>query len=163
MSLISPLTSSLLTPPLALTQTVNKINNKVIVGIFNQVFAQAIRNNDLNFLQDQWILIEVTDIGLSFNLGFDGKQLIQTRQDNNFGLTISADSCHFLDLVSKQKDPDTLFFQRKIKMQGSTELGLYVKNFLDAFETESHWLSLKTDQILQSAHPMLKKLLCKSQ
>ncbi|MBC8493539.1 MAG: SCP2 sterol-binding domain-containing protein [Candidatus Thioglobus sp.] len=163
MSLINPLASSLLTPPLALTQAANKINNKVIVGIFNQVFAQAIRNDDLSFLQDQWILIKVTDIGLSFNLGFDGKRLIQTHQDNHFGLTISADSCHFLDLVSKQKDPDTLFFQRKIKMQGSTELGLYVKNFLDAFEVESHWLSLKTDQILQSTYPMLKKLLCKSQ
>ncbi len=163
MSLVSPLVSSVLTPPLILTQAVNKINNKVIAGIFNQVFSKAIQNGDLDFLQGQWVLIEVTDIGLSFNLGFDGTQLIQTSQNNHFELTISADSCHFLDLISKQKDPDTLFFQRKIKMQGSTELGLYVKNFLDAFEVESHWLSLKTDQLLQSSYPLLKKLLCKAQ
>ena len=163
MSLVSPLASSILTPPLVVTQTVKKINNKVIVGVFNQVFSPAIKAGDLNFLQDQWVLIEVTDIGLSFNLGFDGQRLLHANNNEDFALTISADSCYFLELISRQKDPDTLFFQRKIKMQGSTELGLYVKNFLDSFEVESHWLSLKTDQLLQSSYPLLKQLLCKAQ
>ncbi len=35
----------------------------------------------------------------------------------------------FLSLV-----PIILFFQRRLRMAGDTELGLYLKNFLDAFE-----------------------------
>ncbi len=65
-------------------------------------------------------------------------------------------------MVTKQKDPDTLFFQRKIKMQGSTELGLYVKNFLDGFDVESHWFSHKTDQVLQKSYPLLKTIFCQN-
>lgn len=33
-------------------------------------------------------------------------------------------------------DPDTLFFQRRLVIEGDTELGLYVKNLMDAIELE---------------------------
>ena len=87
--------------------------------------------------------------------------LIVGDNQQEYDLCISAKACHFLSMVAKKKDPDTLFFQRKIKMQGSTELGLYVKNFLDAFEVESHWFSYRTEQVLQKSYPLLEKLFCK--
>jgi predicted lipid carrier protein YhbT len=143
-----------------LLQTAKSVNNKIIVGLFNKVFSQAIKAGDLDFLEDQRVLIEVEDIGLAFNLSLKHQQLVQTQYASQFDLTISANSCDFLDLISKRKDPDTLFFQRKIKMRGSTELGLYVKNFLDAFETDTHWLSTGMDKVLKKTYPVLSKLLC---
>jgi predicted lipid carrier protein YhbT len=34
----------------------------------------------------------------------------------------------------RHKNPDTLFFNRRLSMEGDTELGLVVKNTLDALE-----------------------------
>jgi len=35
-------------------------------------------------------------------------------------------------LAARSVDADTLFFQRRLKIEGDTELGLSLKNFLDA-------------------------------
>lgn len=40
----------------------------------------------------------------------------------------------FLQLAARQEDPDTLFFNRTLSIEGDTELGLIVKNMLDAME-----------------------------
>ncbi|MCF8177559.1 MAG: SCP2 sterol-binding domain-containing protein [Sulfuritalea sp.] len=50
--------------------------------------------------------------------------------DLHFTARLSA----FLQMVSRQEDPDTLFFNRTLSIEGDTELGLRVKNMLDALE-----------------------------
>ena len=41
-----------------------------------------------------------------------------------------------LMIAARKQDPDTLFFQRRLVIEGDTELGLYVKNLMDAIELE---------------------------
>ena len=40
----------------------------------------------------------------------------------------------FLKLATRAEDPDTLFFQRKLAIEGDTETGLHVKNLLDGLD-----------------------------
>ncbi|MDR3053816.1 MAG: SCP2 sterol-binding domain-containing protein [Zoogloeaceae bacterium] len=40
----------------------------------------------------------------------------------------------YLKLLTRQEDPDTLFFNRQLTIEGDTELGLAIKNLLDAIE-----------------------------
>ncbi len=49
-------------------------------------------------------------------------------------LQFTARLAAFLQMVSRQEDPDTLFFNRSLSIEGDTELGLRVKNMLDALE-----------------------------
>ena len=49
-------------------------------------------------------------------------------------LTFAAKLSAFLQLALRQEDPDTLFFNRELSIEGDTELGLVVKNMLDAVE-----------------------------
>jgi predicted lipid carrier protein YhbT len=49
-------------------------------------------------------------------------------------LKFTAGLSAFLQMVSRQEDPDTLFFNRSLSIEGDTELGLRVKNMLDALE-----------------------------
>jgi predicted lipid carrier protein YhbT len=49
-------------------------------------------------------------------------------------LTISASAHDFVLLAQRKEDPDTLFFSRRLAMEGDTELGLMVKNTIDAIE-----------------------------
>lgn len=52
----------------------------------------------------------------------------------NYDLTLRADISAFLRLLARQEDPDTLFFNRELAIEGDTELGLIVKNMLDAVD-----------------------------
>jgi predicted lipid carrier protein YhbT len=49
-------------------------------------------------------------------------------------LSFRANLSAFLQLLARQEDPDTLFFNRDLSISGDTELGLLVKNMLDAVE-----------------------------
>lgn len=49
-------------------------------------------------------------------------------------LCLRARLSAFLQLLARQEDPDTLFFHRDLSIVGDTELGLVVKNMLDAIE-----------------------------
>lgn len=49
-------------------------------------------------------------------------------------LAFSANLSTYLQLLARQEDPDTLFFSRALEITGDTELGLLIKNMLDAVE-----------------------------
>ena len=79
--------------------------------------------------------IGVRDAGVGFDFAWSGRAfaaLPSTRQTPD--LTITATAADFLALARREQDPDTLFFARRLVMEGDTELGLMVKNMLDALE-----------------------------
>ena len=47
-------------------------------------------------------------------------------------VTVRAHLSDYLALALRAEDPDTLFFSRRLVIEGDTELGLVVKNALDA-------------------------------
>jgi len=49
-------------------------------------------------------------------------------------VAIGANAWDFVQLARRQADPDSLFFSRRLSMEGDTELGLLVKNTLDAID-----------------------------
>lgn len=51
-----------------------------------------------------------------------------------YDLTLRAETSAFLRLLAREEDPDTLFFNRELAIEGDTELGLVVKNMLDAVD-----------------------------
>jgi predicted lipid carrier protein YhbT len=55
-------------------------------------------------------------------------------EDAEPDLIISASAQDFYRLAKREEDPDTLFFSRRLVMEGDTELGLMIKNTLDAME-----------------------------
>ncbi|MBO9355350.1 SCP2 domain-containing protein [Bordetella petrii] len=54
-------------------------------------------------------------------------------------LELGASMADFVALIRGVSDADTLFFQRRLRITGDTELGLIVKNWLDATERPA-WL-----------------------
>ncbi|SFN35373.1 ubiquinone anaerobic biosynthesis accessory factor UbiT [Xenorhabdus japonica] len=44
---------------------------------------------------------------------------------------------NFILIAARKEDPDALFFQRHLQVEGNTELGLHVKNLMDSIELES--------------------------
>ena len=52
-------------------------------------------------------------------------------------LTLSARTRDYLALALREEDADTLFFSRRLRMEGETDLGLLVKNTLDAVDWDA--------------------------
>jgi predicted lipid carrier protein YhbT len=78
--------------------------------------------------------IEVTDAQLKFDFLWQGNAFCATHGRALPDLTIAASAHDFLLLAQREEDPDTLFFSRRLAMEGDTELGLLIKNTLDAIE-----------------------------
>ncbi|MFW0961410.1 ubiquinone anaerobic biosynthesis accessory factor UbiT, partial [Cronobacter sakazakii] len=59
------------------------------------------------------------------------------REQAEADVTFRADAADLLMIAARKQDPDTLFFQRRLVIEGDTELGLYVKNLMDAIELDA--------------------------
>jgi len=116
------------------------IPNTVLVSLLNKIFANAIDEEELDFLHRRVLLIRVTDANLSFRITLIGNRLVACNHCQHHDLLIEGSSYDFLLLASRREDADTLFFNRRLRLGGNTELGLYVKNFLDGQEVDEQLL-----------------------
>ena len=114
-----------------------KFHTTAIVKTLNALLQMPLQEGDLDFLEDQSVSVEVTDLKLRFALSFKKEKLVRRTWQENDNLNLKGNLYDFLLLASRTEDSDTLFFQRRLKMTGSTNLGLEVKNLLDGLEMES--------------------------
>jgi predicted lipid carrier protein YhbT len=59
-------------------------------------------------------------------------------------------------LATRRADPDTLFFQRRIRVEGDTELGLGIKNTMDSMDWDD--LPLPIRRLLQAISLVIARL-----
>jgi predicted lipid carrier protein YhbT len=85
-------------------------------------------------LNGKKLRIKVLDAQLSFDFQWTNGSFAACGKDGEPDLLIGATAYDFFLLARRQEDPDTLFFSRRLVMEGDTELGLLVKNTLDAIE-----------------------------
>jgi predicted lipid carrier protein YhbT len=72
-------------------------------------------------------------------------------------LSITGTLHAFLLLAARREDSDTLFFQRQLRMEGDTELGLEVKNFLDGLDVDSLWLPRQISSMARKTLPLYER------
>lgn len=111
----------------------------LLLPALRSVFNEAIEDGDFEFLQDKWLKISITDIALVWYLSFDNDKLIMAapEQAPSEDVSFSATGDDLLLIAGRKQDPDTLFFQRRLKIEGDTELGLEVKNLIDALDVDN--------------------------
>lgn len=80
------------------------------------------------------ISLEANDLGVRVRLAYSPAGFRACWTDGCPDLTIKACARDYLALALRREDPDTLFFTRRLVMTGDTELGLVVKNALDAID-----------------------------
>ena len=107
------------------------IQRKILSEVLVRVFAEAIEDDDLDFLQDKWLKVCVTDVNLTWYISFDGEALVIAEHCEKEDVSFSGAANEFVLIAGRKEDPDTLFFQRRLSIEGDTELGLEIKNLLD--------------------------------
>lgn len=134
--------------------------HSIALSLFlNRILSQQIKDGELDFLTSRRIRIEVLDTNINYYIGFHNNKIIAEDTNKNVDLFIQSITYDFLTLAARQQDPDTLVFQRRLIMQGDTELGLELKNFLDGIDIGSDKRYAIIESFLEKFLPVYKRLL----
>jgi predicted lipid carrier protein YhbT len=125
---------SLLRLPVKLTPFA--LQKQILQQLLSWQFRQALVDGDLDFLEQRWLKVEVRDLALRWFVTVrEGRLLVSDNQQED--VSFCGDANDLILIAARKQDPDTLFFQRRLVIEGDTELGLYVKNLMDAIELEN--------------------------
>ena len=115
---------------------------RLLTLALNLALDRILPRDTLAPLSGRHLQMRVLDAGLTLDFSLDEKGFHRFAPDQpqKPDLVISATTRDFIALALREEDPDTLFFSRRLRMEGDTDLGLLVKNTLDAVD----WDALKT-------------------
>lgn len=113
------------------------VQKKLLGDLLVLLFKEAIEDGDLEFLKNKWLKVEVTDLKLTWFLSFSEDRLLIKKHTEQVDVSFSGDVNELILIAGRKEDPDTLFFQRRLTIQGDTELGLEVKNLLDNIDFDN--------------------------
>lgn len=115
----------------------------------NLALAKQLAPDVTQMLSGKKLRLRVTDAHWAFDFEWRKHRFVACQNTGEADLTLSASAHDFVQLARRQEDPDTLFFNRRLAMEGDTELGLLVKNTIDAIELPMlHLEQFKPSQVL---------------
>lgn len=114
-------------------------HNQALILMLNQVLKKPLQNNELDFLEGQILRIHVLDAEMIYSVSLENGRFVAADNKSLSNIQFEGTVYDFLLLITRREDPDTLFFNRRLKLGGNTELGLELKNFLDALEPEQEF------------------------
>ena len=108
----------------------------VLQAAVQRLFAEPLEEGAFDLLSGRWLRLEVSDLNLAWCLTRTPLGL-RMASAAPVDVSIRGNWREFVLLASRQEDPDTLFFRRRLLIEGDTELGLGMKNLLDSFDPDS--------------------------
>ena len=98
--------------------------------LLNRVLAPALADGELDFLHGKTLAITVDDLGIRYGLRLADDGFVAA--DGDADVRFAASLHTLLLLATQREDADSLFFQRRLRIEGDTATGLHLKNFIDA-------------------------------
>ena len=111
------------------------LQQAVASAVMQQLFTEELVEGDFEFLEGRCIKLEIEDIDLRWYLSCH-RQRLRVRTWGREDAAICGKLDAFILLAGRREDPDSLFFQRRLVIEGDTELGLEMKNLLDTLDTD---------------------------
>lgn len=136
-------------PDFVLPKFIQKINaflpstppQLMFVTILNQMLKKEVLPADMTLLAGKRFEISSLDAGIKLRFSANEDKFIADSFSGEPDLRLAANTVDFARMMLLEEDPDTLFFNRKLQIEGDTELGLIVKNLLDSVDWQETPLS----------------------
>ncbi|MEZ9229783.1 SCP2 domain-containing protein [Vibrio amylolyticus] len=112
------------------------VQKKALLETMKMVFKEALEDGDFEFLEDKWLKVEVRDMELCWYISYQDDKLVVAEQEVEEHVSFSGNLNDLVLIAGRKEDPDTLFFQRRLSIEGDTELGLEVKNLMDSVDLD---------------------------
>ncbi|MDL2337811.1 MAG: SCP2 sterol-binding domain-containing protein [Pseudomonadota bacterium] len=104
----------------------------VLSQVLDRVLLQRLPTDARQALAGRCVELRISDLGVRVRLRLTPTGFAPARDVGEPELRIVAPVSSYLRLLRGEDDPDRLFFERALVMEGDTELGLVLKNTLDA-------------------------------
>ena len=101
--------------------------------MLNVVLRDVLNGPELDPARNKMVRVDIPDIGLGLSYRVHNSG-VAASGDEVPDVTITADSDALWSLITGREDADMLFFSRRLVMTGDTELGLLIRNTLDAID-----------------------------
>lgn len=111
------------------------VKKQTIEQLLKLQFEHSLEDGELDFLENRWLKIQVTDLELVWFVSLIDNKLVVSREEIA-DVSFIGNANDLIMIATRRQDPDSLFFQRRLIVEGDTELGLYVKNLMDSIELE---------------------------
>jgi predicted lipid carrier protein YhbT len=105
---------------------------RLLSALLDRVLLPRLEPHTRAALSGRCVEIEVIDFGLRLRLMLDRGGFRPSSGNAAPVLRIAAAATTYWRLLRGQDDADRLFFERALLLEGDTELGLVLKNALDA-------------------------------
>lgn len=103
----------------------------------NRLLAPHLPEDVKQALFARRLRLRVEDAGLAIDFSWQGSAFEMGRHGSDPDLTIGACAHDLVLMARREEDPDTLFFCRRLILEGDTELGLLFKNTLDGLDASA--------------------------
>jgi predicted lipid carrier protein YhbT len=120
----------------------------------NVVLRRKLPQDLFERLEGRKVGIDVIDLGTVMSFRIRGARFVPCRDSAAPDVQFRASAYDFAALAAREQDADTLFFNRRLMVEGDTELALLVKNSLDAVEAPHARRALR--RILKFAEPFVR-------
>ncbi|MBI5927129.1 MAG: SCP2 sterol-binding domain-containing protein [Aquabacterium sp.] len=104
----------------------------VAAQALNRLWWPMVDGETQKALSGRVVELCVDDLGVVFRLMAGPQGLVPAASGQTVALRLKACAPIYWRLLQGRDDPDTLFFDRLMVMEGDTEFGLLLKNTLDA-------------------------------
>lgn len=121
-----------------------KAKIQLINMLMNRLFKQSIHDEELDFLQDKYFQINVEDLDYSLTITFKDQKLVIVNNQVKPDVILKSTFNPLILLILRKEDPDTLFFNRTLAIEGNTALVLEIKNWLDSLDFDLLPKAVKT-------------------
>lgn len=111
----------------------------VLAQALNRVLLPRIPADARQLLSNRTVEILVTDVGLRVRLQLADGGFRVAPTTSATELRVLAPAASYLRLLRGEDDADRLFFERVLVMEGDTEMGVVLKNTLDAIGPLLRW------------------------
>lgn len=115
------------------------VEKGVLDPLLRGIFRDSAEDHAFDAFVGRWIEVAVTDIAMSrwFRMGARGPELRPALEARGHAdVVVRGRLQEFVLLGARRADPDTLFFHRRLLIEGDTELGLLIKNLMYSMDYE---------------------------
>ncbi len=111
-----------------------RIASAALATALNVFLRRRLPDELFDRLQDREVSLDVKEPGFRVSFRVKGHHFVPVRPTEEPYLRFRASARDFAAIAAREADPDTLFFNRRLVVEGDTEVALLVKNTLDAIE-----------------------------
>jgi predicted lipid carrier protein YhbT len=139
----------------------DKIHTHLISRLGGHLMKGQAITSRLDHMEGKRLQLTIKDTGNCWKFIICNNRLLNDEKSNAIAdVHIQADLKTFLLLATGKEDPDSLFFSRKLSLEGNTEDGLYIKNLIDAmdFDTAIYLKEILGPTLAKRIAPLIEKL-----